>query len=537
MMRIKFLIIVLFIIAGQCLGQDRYIVFFTDKHNSPYAIERPQEFLSKRALDRRLKNSVFLDESDLPVNPSYVSQLKGLGIQTFFTSKWMNATVAQMTGEQANQVLGLSFVEQVEYVAPGILLEETFTQTDSESTINVSNSVNAPTAVQHEMLGVNEMHSDGIYGEGVLIGVFDDGFANLSRLPVFENLIDKGQVLYSKDYTTNDNDVENNFSHGTRVLSVLAGDDGNYLGVAPDAQYILSVTEASGEYRIEEYNWLFAIEQADSAGVDIVNTSLGYTQFTDSRMSYVPSQMDGMTTVISRAAQMAVDKGILLVNAAGNGGRTAWRIVSAPADVVNVLSVGAISSNGTLAFFSSVGPNAAGFTKPDVVALGSGTAVVDADGLYKFQNGTSFSSPLVAGLAAGLLSEYPELTRAELFDLILRSGNVFENPNNSYGSGLPNYQMAKELLVIDKIPEGEKMTLFPNPASNGFLDIAFGEDFVGLPVDLQVIDSNGKQILNHSMVSAERVTRLDVGQYLPGIYLVRAQSTNGSAVKKLLIQY
>ena len=535
-MRISLLLVVLFLFACQLFGQDRFMVFFNDKANSPYRIEAPQEFLSERALQRRIKEGLRIDETDLPVSPVYLQQLKDLGVEMYFTTKWMNGVIVQMEQAQRAGIEALSFVEAVEYVGPGTLLSNNEQAERRRTAISTQEQVNSPTVLQHTMIGADLMHQRGVEGEGVLIAVFDDGFANYTQIPAFQSLIEDNRIVYEKDFTTNTDNVEHAGTHGTRVLSVLAADDGNYKGMVPKASYVLSITEASGEYRVEEYNWLFAAERADSAGVDIINASLGYSIFDDPTMSYTTSDMDGQTTVVSRAAQLAADKGILVVNSAGNTGASTWQTVVAPADVPDVLSIGAVDRSGQRSFFSAIGPNAQGELKPDVVALGSGTAVIDWDGQYRFQNGTSFSAPLIAGLAGGLLSAYPTLTKELLFELMLRSASQYDDPNDQIGHGIPHYELADQLINLQLIIAPIDFTLFPNPATNGIVRIALGEGFVNELLSLNIINQNGQKLMEETISNGNGLVTLDLRGLQSGIYLVRLKSRNGIRTKKLLIQ-
>lgn len=531
-------LLLLFLFAGQLAAQDRYMVFFTDKSNTPYQIGQAHEFLSDRAIARRLKHSVEINESDLPVDPAYVQGVAELGAATFFTTKWMNGVITQMDESTAQQVANLPYVESVEYVARGVLLSHTANETPNQLAINDQNNAVMPTAFQNEMIGVDDMHANGIYGDDVLIGIFDDGFSNFQQIPALAHLTTEDKILYTQDFTTNADQVENVLTHGTRVLSVMAGDDGNYLGVVPEAQYILSITEAPEEYRVEEYNWLFAAEKADSAGVDIINTSLGYADFFDEpNMNYGPEDMNGQTAVISIAAQMAADKGIFVVASAGNyGGDLRWGIVTAPADVKDVFSVGAVNRSGIRSFFSSIGPNALGQLKPNASALGTGTAVIEADGSYLFQNGTSFSAPLVAGLAAGILSEFPYLTKDELFDMLLRSSSQFDRPDNEIGYGIPNYVAAERLLNIQDAIAPNDILLFPNPLSQGNLRIAMGEAIEGEIEAIYLYNRQGELVWNGGIEQQDPVVSVDLSHLQAGLYLVQIKSTAGTRTKKLVIR-
>ena len=535
-MRSKFLFLFFFLSLSFVEAQDRYMVFFKDKMSTPYSLDRPFEYLSQRAIDRREKNGVAIDDSDLPVDPSYIDQLKALGIETFFTTKWMNGVIVQMRETEVETIEQLAFVSEIEYVGPGRWLSDNPSEYRYTTELFPNPDNVEPTAFQNEMLGVDVMHNNQYFGEGVLVGVFDNGFANYRSIPAFQHLLEENRILYTKDFTSNANQVENYGTHGTRVLSIMAGDDGTFKGVAPKATYILSITEAPGEYRVEEYNWLFAAEKADSAGVDVINTSLGYTTFFDVEMSYTPEDMNGQTTVISRASQMAIDKGIVLFNSAGNAGASTWQKIVAPADVPEVISVGALERSGFKSVFSSIGPNADGVLKPDVVALGVGTSLIDWDGKYKNQNGTSFSSPLVAGLAIGVLGAYPELTAQELRSVILQSSDLYDTPNNGLGYGIPSFVGIDNIVNLQATFEPLDIKVFPNPATEGVVRIALGEGLEGNMLSISVRDHNGRVYMKKALESDQQTVSLDLEGFVPGVYLVLIASESGFATKKLLIQ-
>jgi serine protease AprX len=534
-MKIRSLIPFLLLFSLSAFAQDRYMVFFKDKQGTPFQIDQPLDFLSPRAIARRAKHGLVLDSLDLPVSPQYVNGIKALGIETYFTTKWMNGVIVQMPEDRVPEVAALPYVKSVEFVAPGALLEQDTQSTGTAITVSDAAEIADPTRIQNEMIGIDQMHADGLFGEGVLVAVFDDGFANYNQIAAFESL-QNGRLLYTKDFTTNANDVNNNFTHGTRVLSVMAASDGNFKGVLPAATYILSVTEAQGEYRIEEYNWLFAAEMADSAGVDIINTSLAYGIFDDPSMSYELDDMDGQTTVISKASQMAADKGIFLVNSAGNAGHSTWQKILAPADVEAVMSVGAVTSSGERAFFSSVGPNASGKIKPDLMAKGAGTAVIDADGQYRFQNGTSFSAPLIAGLAGGLLNKYPELTAPELFETLLASANLFNDPDSLYGHGIPNYLETDLLVAIEEAEWTEGVKVYPNPVTDNMLQLVVNSTMIQVPLSVDVIDTNGKLMLSKALPQGRSVYRFQLPELSNGLYFLRIKSSRGNKVKRLLVR-
>lgn len=517
-------------------AQDRYMVFFKDKANSAYSISNPSAFLSGRAISRRLKNNVEVTEQDLPVNQNYVDAVAQLGVETYFTTRWMNGVLVQMDPALVDDVLAIPAVDEVEYVAPGNLLSpppgaRAKFEEDPISPPRISQQ-------QYQMLGIDRMHEEGFMGEGVYIAIFDDGFANYTTLPAFAQTIQDNRIRYTMDFTRNRQNVDNSFSHGLRVFSILAADS-EMIGAAPGASYMLSVTEAPGEYRVEEYNWLFAAEAADSAGVDIINTSLGYNIFNDAAMNYTVGDMDGQTTVITRAANIAASKGMLLVASAGNTGGSQWNIITAPADSESVLAVGAIDQFELLAAFSGRGPTADNRIKPDVVGLGVGTQLTTGQGAIDFQNGTSFSAPLITGLAAGLVQAFPDKTSAEVMDYIRMSGDRSETPDNFYGYGLPEFIRASQIADESLIPIADGVKAYPNPTREPYFTLTFSEAFLGQDIDAQVFNSDGELLNTYEFTPRlfENALRINLNSARTGLLLVRLISQAGVVTKKIILTH
>ena len=322
------------------------------------------------------------------------------------------------------------------------------------------------------MLGIDAMHQAGYTGQGISVAVFDGGFKGVDTVSYFRHLYENGQMIPGYDFVGNSPDVYRYGQHGTEALSCIAAYQPGVLEAgAYEANIMLCITEESGsEYRVEEYNWLFAAEMADSAGIDIISTSLGYTTFDDPAMNYEYEDLDGNTAVITRAVNLAAQKGILCVISAGNEGSGRWRYVSPPADAIDVLSVGAVSSSGDRVSFSSFGPTADGRVKPDVSALGLQTVVVNSQGEVVRSNGTSFSAPLITGLTAGVWEAFPGETNLEIIERIRLAGNSSLAPNNELGYGIPTFSAA--LLV--PVPSEEEIReanyrVYPNPIESGKL--------------------------------------------------------------------
>ena len=470
---------------------NRYIVFFRDKNNNPYSIDQPQAFLSTKSISRRNHSSIAVNADDLPVTPAYVSQVKATGAKVFFTTKWMNALLIESTASTISAISLLPMVAKTEMVAPGKKLIG-----GRSKLVKQKNAGNADqvTYNQLEMLGLDTMHGNGIYGSGVMVSVLDGGFPGVNTAAPFQHIFTDGRLVMTRDYVTNSGNVYQFDKHGTEVFSVISAVlPGSFTGGAYKANYLLFVTEDVGsEYRIEEYNWLFAAEKADSAGTDIIQSSLGYNLFDDSQMDYKISDLDGKTAVVSKAASMARDRGIIVVVSAGNDGTNAWHYIAPPADADGILAVGAVEATEIKANFSSYGPTSDGRIKPDVVALGVNTSVIKPDGTLGTASGTSLAAPLITSLAAGLLSAYPELTPAELVHIMKLSASKGNAPNNQVGFGLPNYISVRNYLQSNKA--GDEIFIFPNPMETS-LKVAFKKLPEG-QVDLTFYDSQGKLLAN-----------------------------------------
>lgn len=518
------------------------MVFFADKDNSPFSITNPTGFLSQRAISRRQKHGLAILAADIPVNESYVQTLNTLGLSTYFRTKWLNGVLVEMPPAMVNNVEALPFVNRVELVAPGAqLLDEEIDRGPPGSPIAVAPESQMSTDFQNEMVGVLDMHAQGYDGEGVMIGVLDSGFPNLSRIDAFQHLNTDNRILLTHDYTFNQRYVESGDQHGLRVLSVLAAQKEDFRGTAPEASYLLFITEDSqvnSEHRIEEYNWLFAAEAADSAGVDIISTSVGYSTFTAPSADYTYDDMDGQTTVISRAAGMAFDRGILVLTSAGNEGNQVWQFITAPADHPDILAVGAVNSALSRTRASSIGPNSAGVLKPDVAALGSGTSTINENGFIQLGSGTSFSAPLVSGVAAGLLQAEPELTNDRLARAIRASGSQASRPDNELGYGIVNFRRALASAGAPIVEGENNLLVYPNPAgqSQTSMSITFSSDDFGADQFVQLFSFDGRTLAEITVVpnNIKDTFSISWGDSPPGMYLLRVTSSNGKLTRKLI---
>ncbi len=480
------LIIIVVTIPNTVISQispDHYLINFTDKNNSEYCIDKPEMFLSKRAIERRKKYGIKITKEDLPVNKSYLDSLRALGLKITNISKWTNsASVYTQDSLLIDTINNLSFVSYV-----GI---KKVRQNDIDS-LQLSDSVATTNKKEHTdrfsekpVLPLSEfkknkqysyyknmygkslrqiqihnchlLHKEGYKGNGIHIAILDAGFYRVDSLPAFKNIRDNKQIIGLKDFVDSDSIVYDASTHGMKVLSTMAGYIPKKLhGTATEAKYWLLRTEqANSEYIIEEYNWLAAAEFADSAGVDLINSSLGYSTFDDSLTNHSYKELDGNTILVSRAADIAASKGILVVISAGNEGFDKWRYITAPADADSVLTVGAITPNGRRAYFSSFGPSSDNRVKPDVCAIGSPSVVSSRYGKTSIASGTSFSTPIMAGMMACLMQAHPNLSNMQLIEILKKTSSYYKKPNDSLGYGIPDVYAAH--LLAKKQEENNK---------------------------------------------------------------------------------
>ncbi len=420
-----------------------YRVSLTDKHDTPFSLSQPQEFLSAKALERRERQNIQPDSTDLPINPDYISEIVATGVEVVSKSKWNNTLLVRChKPDLVKRIAALDFVSDVKKVwtspdsivksRPRLQYHTEFNRWDT-----ISENHYGVTIEQVEMLGGVKLHNYGYTGKGMTIAVLDGGFMNADVIPCFKTVKVEGTADFVVPHSET---IYKEMEHGTKVLSVMAANVPNrFVGTAPDATYwLIRCEDSESESLAEEDYWAAAVEFADSVGVDIINSSLGFHAFDDHSTDYMYSQLDGNTSLISHTASMLAGKGIVLVNSAGNDGMSAWKKINVPADADNIITVGAVSPNRRNAAFSSIGPTADGRVKPDVMALGSPTAVITGRGTIIKDVGTSFSTPVVTGLVACLWQALRGKTAKEIIDIVINSSDNLKTPDNIYGYGIPD---------------------------------------------------------------------------------------------------
>lgn len=431
-------------------GEPGYIyrLYLRDKQANSYSLEHPSRWLSRKSLERRKRQGLALDSTDLPVSPRYLRLINRRSAQVIGTSRWNNTVLVRVTDSASIDPLkALDCVSGVRRVwaAPDSVSPtavKTKYHEHFETWDSLPDRIYGTAQEQIEALHGDRLHRANLMGQGMTIAILDGGFKNVDHIPAFQRVDIRG----TRDFVCPPSpSIFHETDHGTKVLSTMAlRQPYYYVGTAPEAAYwLLRCEDQQTEQEVEEDYWAMAVEFADSVGADVINSSLGYHVFDDASTSHHLWQLDGHTALISRTASMVAQKGMILVNSAGNSGMGPWKKIGVPADADNILTVGALSpSAGTIAPFSSVGPSQDGRVKPDVVATGAPAAVVSGRGTITEAMGTSFAAPIVCGLTACLWQGLRDKTALEVMELIRQSGNNVQHPDNIYGYGQPDFGWA-----------------------------------------------------------------------------------------------
>lgn len=543
------LFITLLIIATNMAAQTqiapyKYWIQFTDKNNAPYSIDKPEEFLSERAIQRRVKYGVALDEKDIPVNPSYIEAVKNAGATILNPSKWLNGVTVEVREESViSAIAELPFVKSSR-VLKDDPLKQSLKEKSFSCEMNVETIINSDVCRNHygsahtqiELLNGVALHEMGYQGEGMWIGICDSGYQGADMHDVFQNMRDEERLLGTKDFVYKNGVVYSDDHHGTACLSLMAGYmPGVYVGTAPKASYFLCRTEnVNSENVIEEYNWVSAAEYMDSLGIDVISTSLGYITFDDAQMVHGYEDFDGETCIITIGAEIASSRGVLVVAAAGNEGNKSFPYVGAPGDGKNVLTVGGVKSDGTRAGFSSIGPTYDGRIKPDVMSFAYAVSVASPSNNFYESNGTSLATPSLAGMAACFWQARKDAPESTIREIIKQSSNNYLTPNSEYGYGIPDFRRALDLLNLEEcdiFDEKSLFSVFPNP-SNGVVELKLNYDE---NASVQVFDMMGKMIYNfdnHSDNMEEVNACLsNLGE---GVYFVKVIVNESNYTSKLI---
>lgn len=527
-------------LTTSAFSQEDAWVYFNAKGNEQTYYDAPLLMLSQRSLDRRITQNIPVDFKDVPLNQAYVNQIKGVaGLTVMAKSKWLNALHIRGTQSVINSLKAFSFVEKIDFANKNlnqtgkVVKESKFNELTSTKNTKI-NFAYGSSANQIQMLNGQVLHQQNYTGTGKVIAIMDAGFPGVNTAQPFQRLRDNNQILGGYDFVSRNSNFYTGNSHGTLVLSTIGGYKDNALvGTAPDAAYYLFITEdAASENPVEESLWVEAAESADSLGVDIVNTSLGYFEFDNPSYNHTYSEMNGATAFISRGAEIAFSRGMIIVAAAGNEGGTSKPYIAVPADAVSVIAVGAVNATKVKASFSSIGPTSDGRIKPDVMAQGVASVLSNEFGTITTANGTSFSSPIMAGMIASLWQAYPNKTNKQIRQLVIESGDRFTQPNNQYGFGIPDFSVALNngTLSLNEF-NGANFTLFPNPTAD-FLTVSFPTSFDKGKVI--IYSFSGQKIFESNLT--RQSNSISLQSLNSGIYIYKIESNSFSKTGKIIKQ-
>lgn len=457
-LKITILFTALFSLSQDTFAQySKWVVQFTDKKNSPYALSEPSEYLSARAIKRRNLHNVTIDSTDLPVNPNYILQVLAQGPSTYLSqSKWLNQILINCTSAATlNAINALPFVKGVNPVknltgkGGGNIdkFKETVEPVTFSAKTKKTNTV-YDYGYSYEQVHIHNgefLHQKGFSGKGVIIAIIDAGFYHYRTIRAFDSARAHNQFLGERDFVTFDNSVNEDDTHGENCLSIICANvPGVMVGTAPKASFWLLRGETTlSEYPVEEHNWVAAAEFADSAGADMISSSLGYFTFDDPALNHTYNDFYKNTTMVTRGAAYAAKKGLIVTNSAGNEGYSSWNYIIFPADADSVCAVGATDANGNIAYFSSFGYP--GKVKPNIASVGSGTIIYTTYGVSA-GSGTSFSNPNINGLIACLWQAFPRYNNMTILKAVYASSSKARHPDDRFGYGLPDMKLAYHIL-------------------------------------------------------------------------------------------
>lgn len=436
----------------------RYRLTLKDKAGTPFSVKHPEKFLSPKSIERRKRFGLAVDKYDLPITPAYLERISATGAEIFNMSKWNNTvqvSLSDTTGGTLAALRQLPFVSDVQLVYDGPAQVDLSSAATRKSHVTnrlrhtfPADSIYGSAQRQVDMLNLPALHELGYRGEGMTIAVIDGGFYNADVIAA----LSKARILGTRNFTRPDGSVYDEHYHGMMVLSCIAANEPrSIVGTAPEAAfYLLESEDTYYEYRGEEDNWCAALEYADSLGVDVVTSSLGYTSFDTPEVKLQYHWLDGRHELNSRSASLAASRGILLCNSAGNEGSRTWKKIGFPADASDILTVGAVNDDGTHTAFSSIGYSADGRVKPDCMAMGGDCALLSSNGSVTTNDGTSFACPILAGAVTCLLQACPSANPLDVIDAVHRASSSYDHPNEIYGYGIPDIHKAYELLSQKK---------------------------------------------------------------------------------------
>ncbi|MEP6617128.1 MAG: S8 family serine peptidase [Ginsengibacter sp.] len=550
------ILVLLFCITSSHAQFSKYIIRFRDKAGTPYSINNPSQYLSAKSIERRTKQKITIDQSDLPITPRYLDSVRLAGNVTILnSSKWLNQVCIFTTDAAAlAKINSFSFIENEQ---PLMRMRAGHASSNNKFNEQV-NTTTTTTAIQQAndfynygntfpQIHIHEgefLHNSGFHGEGMLLAIMDAGFYHYQSISAFDSVRANHQIAETYDFVNNETSVDEDHPHGMECFSIIAGNiPGQFVGSCPKATFYLYRTEdAATEFPIEEQNWVAAAERADSIGVDVFSTSLGYTTFDNSIFDHTYADMNGNTTIIARGCDMAAKKGIISVVAAGNEGTSGWHFIGTPADADSCVSVGAVDNTGVPANFSSYGPSSDGQIKPTVASVGLGTAIITPSNVPAFSNGTSFATPNMAGLITCLWQAFPDFTNMEIIEAVKRSSSMYTNPDDRIGYGIPDFHKAFDDLTSKRALRGnilknDWIKAYPNPFK-GNLSVVFNPQNTG-SVSLKLFDASGRLYSTRTINAVSGLPQTVSWHFQPlskGIYLLEYNDGKTKRTTRILAQ-
>ncbi len=535
------LLFVIMLVQQSYAQQEAAWVFFADKENVAASLADPILIMTQDAIDRKALQGTPIDERDVPVNENYITQVKNAtGVTVLAKSKWMNCVHVIGTQSNIDALTNLSFVVDIEYANPslnlfpgGTPLEDKFASEEIEASNTRITYNYGAAANQIEMLSGDYLHELDFTGDGMVIAVLDAGFPTIQTNPGFDKMRNEGRLLGTYDFEARTTNVDGTSSHGLNTSSDIGGFlQDQFVGTAPQASYYLFVTEyGPTETPAEEAWWVEALERSDSLGVDVINTSLGYQDFDNPNYDHSYEDLDGQTTFSARGANIAFDKGMILVTSAGNDGG-GFTYVGTPGDSPGMLTVGTVDSNGNYASFSSIGPTTDGRIKPDVMAQGSSAAVISTSGNVNFSSGTSFSSPIMTGVVACLWQSRPQTPNNEVMQVVREASHLYSNPTDQMGYGIPNFEeayLALQQLGIEDEFLLSNFALYPNPTSS-IINVSFPEGISEAKITLYSII--GTEVLSTTI--SKNSNSINIEALTTGMYIATIFSKNQKISFKII---
>ncbi len=504
------------------------------------ALANPITILSQAALDRKNAHGVVIDDRDVPLNEVQKAAIDAAtGITVLAKSKWLNAVYVRGTETNINNLLNLSFVTDVEFADNSLnrpTAGKQFTndkfevenQFPSRPVYNYGSATN-----QTEMINVDYLHENDYIGQDIIVAYMDNGYPGVLSNPAYADLRNEGRLLGWYDFVDRVESTNGTGSHGAGTFSDAAGFlNGQFVGTAPGASYYLYITEDNNsETPAEEAYWVEALERADSLGVYVTNTSLGYQAFDNPNYDHDYPDLDGLTTIAARGSNIGFEKGMINVTSAGNQGNDFGKVAT-PADAPGSFTVGAVDASENYVSFSSRGPNFAGVIKPDVMAKGRDAAIVSQSGNVTTASGTSFSSPITAGAVASLWSAVPSLKNDVVMQAIRESADRYNNPTDQYGYGIPNFGDALNALLLsvnEQILQENNFALYPNPVTTQ-INISFPKSAVN--AEFALYNVLGERLLQTKVTTMKNT--IDVSGLPSGMYIASITSNNKTTSYKII---